>query len=71
MSKAKAATVAEYIKMAPKEGQEKLKELRAILKEVAPGAKENIKWGSPVFEEKRILFAFSAFKKHKSSPTFI
>lgn len=64
MSKAKAATVAEYIKMAPKEAQEKLKELRAILREVAPGAKENIKWGSPVLEDKRILFAYSAFKNH-------
>ena len=64
MSKAKAATITEYINMAPKEAQEKLKQLRAILKEVAPDAKETIKWGSPVFEDKRILFAFSAFKKH-------
>ena len=23
-----------------------------------------MKWGSPVFEEKRILFAYSAFKSH-------
>jgi uncharacterized protein YdhG (YjbR/CyaY superfamily) len=41
-----------------------LRELRAILKKVAPKAKETLKWGSPVFEEKRILFAYSAFKSH-------
>jgi uncharacterized protein YdhG (YjbR/CyaY superfamily) len=36
----------------------------AILKRAAPGAAEGIKWGSPVFEENRILFAFAAFKSH-------
>lgn len=60
----KYKTIDDYINAAPKEAQEKLKEIRAILKEAAPNAKEAIKWGSPVFEEKRILFAFSAFKLH-------
>lgn len=64
MAKIKATTITEYIKASPKEAQPKLKELRAILKKVAPKAKEAIKWGSPVFEEKRILFAFTAFKTH-------
>ena len=41
-----------------------LRELRAILKEVTPHATEAVKWGSPIFEEKRILFAFSAHKTH-------
>jgi uncharacterized protein YdhG (YjbR/CyaY superfamily) len=41
-----------------------LRELRAILKKVAPNATEAIKWGSPVFEENRILFSFKAFKSH-------
>jgi uncharacterized protein YdhG (YjbR/CyaY superfamily) len=31
---------------------------------VAPDATEAIKWGSPVFEQGRILFAFSAHKAH-------
>jgi hypothetical protein len=52
-----AETVDEYIEAAPPYAQEKLRELRAILKKVAPKAEEKLKWGSPVFEEKRILFA--------------
>lgn len=64
MTAQKPTTIAQYIAAAPKEGQEKLRELHAILKEVAPNATEAIKWGSPVLEEKRILFAFSAFKSH-------
>jgi uncharacterized protein YdhG (YjbR/CyaY superfamily) len=64
MSKTKPATIAEYINSAPKEGQKNLRELYAILKQVAPEATEGLKWGSPVFEEKRILFAFAAYKSH-------
>lgn len=64
MPKAKPTTVTEYISAAPKGAQVKLREIRAILKEVAPNAKEMLKWGSPVFEEKRILFSNSAFKSH-------
>jgi uncharacterized protein YdhG (YjbR/CyaY superfamily) len=60
----KPTTVTEYINAAPREAQQKLKEIRAILKKVAPGATETLKWGSPVFEEKRILFAYTAFKSH-------
>ena len=64
MPKIKPKTVDEYIKLAPKEAQKKLIELRSILKKVVPNATETLKWGSPVFEEKRILFAYSAFKSH-------
>jgi uncharacterized protein YdhG (YjbR/CyaY superfamily) len=64
MSKIKPKTVDEYIDAAPKEAQEKLRELRAILKETVPDAEEKLKWGSPVFEEKRILFAYTAYKSH-------
>ncbi len=64
MPATKPATVDEYIKQAPKQAQEKLKELRALLKALAPGAKEALKWGHPVFEEKRILFSYSAHKTH-------
>lgn len=35
-----------------------------MLKKLAPDATEAIKWGNPVFEEGRILFAFSAHKSH-------
>ena len=61
---AKPTTVTEYINAAPKEAQSKLREIRAILKKVAPKATEALKWGTPVFEENRILFAFAAFKSH-------
>lgn len=64
MAKVKVATVTEYIKAAPKEAQKHLREIRAILKKVAPKAREAIKWGYPVFEEERILFSFSAHKGH-------
>ena|SRR5687767_800685 len=64
MPHAKPTTVDEYIDAAPEQAQEKLREIRAILKKVAPNATEAIKWGSPVFEEKRILFAYTAHKLH-------
>ena len=64
MSAIKPKTIDEYIISAPEEAQEKLLELRSILKKAAPEATEAIKWGSPVFEEKRILFAFAAYKSH-------
>ncbi|MEX2231161.1 MAG: DUF1801 domain-containing protein [Cyclobacteriaceae bacterium] len=64
MPKTKPTTVTQYIKAAPPEAQKKLREIRAILKKVAPNATETLKWGSPVFEENRILFAYTAFKTH-------
>ena len=64
MAKIKASTVDEYITAAPKEAQKSLKEIRSILKKVAPQATEALKWGQPVFEENRILFAYAAFKSH-------
>src|SRR5262245_3759657 len=64
MPKIKAKTIPEYIEAAPKEAQKNLRELYAILKKAAPGAKEGMKWSNPVFEDKRILFAFAAYKSH-------
>ena len=70
MPKSKPTTVDEYIDAAPQQAQEKLREIRAILKKVAPEAAETLKWGSPVFEEGRILFSYSAHKSHLNfSPT--
>ncbi|HVH67217.1 MAG TPA: DUF1801 domain-containing protein [Gemmatimonadales bacterium] len=64
MSKPKPTTVTDYISAAPKHAQKKLREIRAVLKKVAPNATEQLKWGAPVFEENRILFSFKAFKSH-------
>lgn len=60
----KPTTIQEYIDTAPAEGRERLQEIYAVLKKVAPEAKEAIKWGTPILEEKRILFAFSAHRSH-------
>ncbi|MBK9014024.1 MAG: DUF1801 domain-containing protein [Saprospiraceae bacterium] len=64
MDKPKPTTVDQYIIAAPPDAQEKLLEIRSILKAVAPDAVEQIKWGQPVLEQQRILFSFSAFKSH-------
>lgn len=66
MGKKRPATIAEYIRAAPREGQPHLRRLYAILKCVAPDAGETIKWGTPFFVEPRFLFAFSAHKAHLS-----
>jgi len=64
MPTAKPSTVTGYIEAAPKEAQGKLREIRTILKGVAPKARETLKWGMPVFEEGRILFSYCAYKSH-------
>ena len=64
MTKIKPTTVDDYIDAAPEHARKHLVALRSILKEVAPTATEALKWGSPVFEETRILFSFSAHKNH-------
>jgi uncharacterized protein YdhG (YjbR/CyaY superfamily) len=64
VARAGPTTVDEYIAAAPTAAQAHLREIRSILREVEPGASEALKWGAPVFEEKRILFSFAAFKSH-------
>ena len=57
-------TVTEYINAAPKEAQQKLREMRACIRAAAPGAKERLKWGMPAFSYRRILVTFAVFKHH-------
>ena len=64
MARKRPATIAEYIRAAPREGQPHLRRLYAILKSVAPKAEQTIKWGTPFFVEPRFLFAFSAHRAH-------
>src|SRR5215831_15786824 len=64
MAHKRPATIPEYIRAAPREGQPHLRKLYAILKRIAPKAKQTIKWGTPFFVEPRFLFAFSAHKAH-------
>jgi uncharacterized protein YdhG (YjbR/CyaY superfamily) len=41
---AKPKTITEYINAAPKEAQDKLREMRACIRKAASGAKEGLKW---------------------------
>ena len=61
---ARPASTTEYINAAPKEARKKLREMRACIREAAPGAKESLKWGMPAFSYRRILVTFAAFKHH-------
>src|SRR2546423_6702771 len=62
--KAKPKTPAEYIHAAPKEAQEKLREMRRAIRAAAPGATESLKWGMPAYSYQRILVTFAAHKNH-------
>lgn len=60
----KAENVDEYIKNAPKEQQDKLKEIRAVVKSAVPEAEESISWGVPFYKYHGLLAGFSAGKNH-------
>ena len=62
--KVRPKNITEYINAAPKEAQEKLREMRECIREAAPGATESLKWGKPAFSYQRILVMFAAFKHH-------
>lgn len=61
---AKPQTVAEYIAVAPKEAQKKLRELRKAVRDAAPGAEEGLKWSMPSYSYKRILVCFAGYRNH-------
>jgi uncharacterized protein YdhG (YjbR/CyaY superfamily) len=63
-TKTRPKTIDEYIQAAPKEAQEKLREMRACIRAAAPGAEEGLKWGMPAFSYRRILVTFAGFKNH-------
>ena len=56
-------TVSEYIASAPKEVRGKLRQLRAVIREVAPKAEEKISYGMPYYGYKGRL-AYFAYAKH-------
>ena len=63
-SKTNYNSIDEYIATVPKEIQEKLEELRAVIKEVVPEAQEKISYQMPTFTLKGNLVHFAAFKNH-------
>ncbi len=58
------ASIDEYVKDFPPEIQKKLEELRALIKSIAPEAKEKISYQMPAFTLNGNLVYFAAFKKH-------
>lgn len=62
--KTKPNTISEYILTAPKESQEKLREMVKYVRMSAPKAVEGIKWGMPAFSYKRIIVMFAGYKHH-------
>ena len=66
MAKNVPATINEYIDAASPEARSHLRTMYRILKSVAPEGTEAIKWGVPIFWERRVLFGFAAYKAHVS-----
>jgi len=63
----KAKSTDEYIKGFPADIQGILENIRRVIKEAAPGAKEVISYGMPGFKlNNRLLIWFAAFKDHVS-----
>ncbi len=60
----KPATVQAYIATAPKDSRTKLKELRAVIKRLAPDAVERISYGMPYYGYKGRLAYFRLWKNH-------
>ena len=54
----------EYIARFPEDIQEKLKQIRQVIKESAPGAREAISYGMPTYKLNGNLVHFAAFKDH-------
>lgn len=62
MNKSKNFT--DYIKNFPPATRQRLKQIRAIVKEIAPDAEEGMSYGMPSFKLNGPLVYFAAFKKH-------
>ena len=61
---AKPADIDSYIRAFPPEVQEKLQQLRSVIKRIVPEATEKISYGIPTFFLKKNLVHFAAFKEH-------
>jgi len=57
-------TIDDYIEPFPKDVQEKLEELRKVIREEAPEATEKIAYGIPTFTFHGNLVHFGGFKTH-------
>jgi len=57
-------TVDEYIAAAPQSIKARLKELRKIIREAAPEAKEVISYNMPAIKQNKVLVYYAANKNH-------
>jgi len=64
MEKQKIDSIDDYILNCQLDVQEKLQNLRKVIKEAAPEALEKISWQMPTFVLNGNLVFFAAFKKH-------
>ncbi len=60
----KPADVDAYIAAFPKEIQERLGQMRAIIKKAAPEAEEVISYNMPAYKKNGILVYFAGYKNH-------
>jgi len=60
----KPETTDAYIKGFPKETQDVLQQMRAIVTKAAPKAVEVISYGMPAFKQHGILVYFAGYKSH-------
>lgn len=60
------ASVDEYLAAVPAPFRAALQSLRAVIRDAAPGATEQISYGMPSYKQGRALVAFGAFKNHCS-----
>jgi uncharacterized protein YdhG (YjbR/CyaY superfamily) len=63
-TKAIATTIDQYISEAPQEVQERLNNLRAVIKSEVPEAEERIAYAMPTFSQNGNLVHFAYFKNH-------
>lgn len=59
-----STSIDQYISEAPQEVQERLRELRTVIKAEVPDAEERIAYGMPTFSQNGNLVHFAAFKNH-------
>ena len=59
-----ASSIDQYISEAPQEVQERLKNLKAVIKSEVPDAEERIAYAMPTFSQEGNLVHFAYFKNH-------
>ncbi len=62
--KAPLSSIDQYIDEAPQEVQQKLRELRTVIKSEVPDAEERIAYQMPTFSQEGNLVHFAYFKNH-------